>query len=250
MNMIARCILALATVVTTVMLTRGCSQEQPGNPNKDKGTPKVSSIPDDKVWTAEEVAGDPTSYMNWADSRIGRQIEDRQKRISSIAGKIKDVELRYQLMRDNLSDTSNIKSRMEMAIRRAEDEDRWPIQMAGRSFDKTEANKIIAQTTRYLEDRKPLASAYDQAIERLSGMHGVLSREIGELNRLREKMALDLEAVKLTQGLEDLDKLRKTEANIAGYAKALGSMADDSLIDAFPDTKDSNSKVDIDTFMK
>jgi len=27
-------------------------------------------------------------------------------------------------------------------------------------------------------------------------------------------------------------------------------MADDSLIDAFPDTKDSNSKVDIDTFMK
>lgn len=247
MKMFLRCILALAIVLGTVMATRGCSQEQPAKPT-DK--PKVSAIPDDKVWTADEVAADPTAYMNWADGRIGRQIEDRQKRINAITGKIKDVESRYQSMRDNLTNTANIKSRMEMAIRRAEDEDRWPISMAGRTFDKTEAQKIITQTTRYLEDRKPLASAYDQAIERLNGMHNVLSREIGELKRLREKMDLDLEAVKLSQGLEDLDKLRKTEADIAGYAKALGSMADDSLIDAFPDPQGSEEKVDMNTFMK
>ncbi len=249
MKMFLRCILALVIVSGTVALTRGCSQEQPEQP-RGKGNTQPPAIPDDKVWTAEEVAADPAAYMNWADGRIGRQIDDRQKRIGAITGKITDVQSRHQAMRDNLSNTANIKSRMETALRRAEDEDRWPIQMAGRSFDKAQAQKIIAQAARYLEDRKSLASAYDQAIERLKGMHGVLSREIGELKRLREKMALDLEAVKLTQGLEDLDKLRKTEADIAGYAKALGSMADDSLISAFPDPQEGDAKVDIDTFMK
>ena len=248
MNMIFRSIFALAIVLGTVLLTRGCSQQEHAEQPKAKNQPP--SIPDDKVWTAEEVAADPTAYMNWADSRIGRQIDDRQKRIQSITGKLKDVESRYQSMRENLDNTANLKSRMETALRRAEDEDRWPIQLGGRSFEKAEAQKIITQTTRYLADRKPLSSAYDQAIERLKGMQGVLSREIGELKRLREKMALDLEAVKLTQGLEDLDKLRKTEANIAGYAKALASMADDSLIDAFPDPADDDVKVDVDTFMK
>ena len=245
MKSIFRSHLLLVLTASAVLFLTSCSESQ-----KPEG-PKPPPPAEDKVWTSDEVAKDPTGYMNWADAKVAKQIEDRNRRIRTLNEKLESVEGKQKSMQQNLLDTANIRSRLETAIRRADDEDRFPIQIAGRKFTKAEAHAMIEQTLKYEQDRQPLSGAYDQAVSRLKGMLAVLNREIGELNRLREKMALDLEAVKLTQGLEDLEKLRKTEADISGYAKALGTMADDSLMDSLPDEKGmDSSKVDMDMFMK
>lgn len=248
MNLLSCRNLSASVALAAMVFLAGCEQEKPLDPPPTP-PPKVASP--DKVWSPEEVAADPTGYMNWADAKIGKQIEDRTARIKSLSGRLNEVEMRHQQMRTNLSDMLNIQNRMEMAIRRAEDEDRWPLQMGGRKFERTEAVAIVEQSKKYIEDRKPLAQKYDQAVTRIKSMTSSLNKEIQELNRLREKMALDLEAVRLTQGLEDLDKLRKTEAEITGFATAVGSAADYSIMDVMTEdlTKDPG-KVDLDSMLK
>jgi hypothetical protein len=246
MRSIGRGILLPVITACAVLFSVSCSESQP------PGAPKPpSQHTDDKVWTSDEVAKDPTGYMKWADAKVAKQVEDRRQRIRVLNEKLQSVNAKQKSMQQNLSDAANIRSRLETAIRRADDEERYPIQMAGRKFTKAEAQAMIAQTLKYEEDRRSLSTAYDQAVNRLKGMLVVLNGEIGELNRLREKMELDLEAVKLTQSLEDLEKLRRTEADISGYAKALGTMADDSLVDTLPDDKGVDpSKVELEMFIK
>jgi hypothetical protein len=48
-----------------------------------------------------------------------------------------------------------------------------------------------------------------------------LTKEIEDLGRLRERLSLDLERVRLNKGIEELDQLRQTESEIAAYAKVL-----------------------------
>jgi hypothetical protein len=240
-------ILVVLAVAAILSFNRGGGTDTPapGNPAKVPG----KTYPADKVWTAEEVSADPTGYMGWADAKVGKQLEDRESRLKTLNTRLAEIEKRQQSMRDNLRDTENIRSRLGMAIRRAEDEDRWPVQMGGRKFEKEEALTIMEQSARYIEDRRPLSSAYDTTVNRLRGMAEALKKEVGEFKRLREKMALDLEQVRLTQSMDDLNKLRKSEAEITGFAQALGTVADENLTDNLPDTK-AEAKVDIDSFLK
>lgn len=237
-------ILAVLLVATMV---GGCKKSDSGKPAT---APAVATYPPDKVWTAEEVAKDPDGYMRWADAKVGRQLEDRKTRLRSIGEKLAQIESRQKAMSDNLRETENIRSRMATALRRAEDEDRFPVQMAGRKYERAEAIAILEQTKKYIDDRKPLTAAYETAVSRLRGMTDALNGEIGELNRLREKMAIDLEAVRLTQSIDDLNKLRKSEQEITGFASAVGAMAADSISENLPEVKGGDVRpVDIDSFL-
>lgn len=69
-----------------------------------------------------------------------------------------------------------------------------------------------------------------QALTRLQIAHSEMYRDIDHLKRLREKLALDLERVRLNQGIEEVGVLRQTEQEIAGFAGALGQMADDAAV--------------------
>jgi len=249
MNTTGRSILMLLSAAAFAV-SAGCSdgnKDKPAPPATDKAA--VPKHAPDKEWTAEEVAADPTGYMNWADAKISKQIDDRAVRLKSLNGKLADIETRRRTMSDNLRDMANIASRMDMAVRRAEDEDRWPVQMAGRKYDRDEALAIIAQAKKYVADRQSLSGAYDQAVGKAKSMASVLGSEIAELKRLREKMALDLEAVRISESFEDLEKLRKTEQEIIGFSKALGAMADESITESLPDTAKDVERVDMDAFM-
>lgn len=213
-----------ARFVLLLVVATGCAREE------EKRAAEGPKYPPDKVWTAAEVSADPSGYMSWADAKIATQVADRQIRIKSVAEKLSQIETRQQSMRDNLSEMQNISNRFTTAIRRAEDEDRWPVQVAGRKYDRKEAKAVLDQTQKYIEDRKPLSAAYDTAVARLRSISDGLNNEVAELNRLREKMALDLEAVRLTQSMDDLTKLRKSEAEIASYAKTLTTVPEDQNV--------------------
>ena len=232
---------SLAFLLLALWLLAGC--------DNSSGTREPKPPSPDKQWTAEEVAGDPAGYMRWADAKVAKQIDDRRVRINQLDARLKDVEVRQQTMTENVKDMANIQKRMETALRKAEDEDRWPVVMAGRKFDKAEAVAIIEESKRYIEDRKSLATAYEQAVEKLKNAVGTLGKEIEDLTRLREKMALDLEAVKLSESMDGLEKLRKAETEIASYAKALKEVTDDST-GALPDDKGKDgTRVDVEAFL-
>ena len=237
----------MALLTASAAVGTGCSKRDADKPASARAR---ATYPPDKVWAADEVAKDPDGYMSWADAKVGLQLEDRRLRLRSIGDKLAQIESRQKAMSDNIKETENIRNRLTTALRRAEDEDRWPLQMAGRKYERAEAMAILDQTKKYLDDRKPLAAAYETAVGRLQGMINALNKEVGDLNRLREKMALDLEAVRLTQSIDDLNKLRKSEQEITGYASAVGAMAADSISENLPDLQGKDVRpVDIDSFL-
>ena len=211
---------------------------------------QVDPVPAQKTsWTAEDIAADPEGYMQWADARVQAQLDDRQRRLTALTDRIAEVERKEGEFTRKLSDVRNVEERFTTAVRRAEDEDRWPLKIAGQSFDEAKARAIIAQAQRYIADHQPLAEAYTAALEKLHLAHSEQYRDIEHLQRLRQKLALDLERVRLNQGIEELTRLRQTEQEIAGFAGALGQMADDATLLALP-PDDPASGNDLEKLMK
>jgi DNA anti-recombination protein RmuC len=224
------------------MLLTGCPGKTPA-PRK----PDTAKHPANKQWQADEIAKDPEGYMAWADERIASQIADRRTRLNSLTERLEQVKRKRQALKDSITNAGNIHDRMAKAMQKAEDEDRWPLVMGGRSFDRDKALAVIAQSRKFGDDRRSLEEAYDQAVGKLESGAGSFAREIEDLNRLREKLALDLERVRLSQGLEEVEKARKTGQEIAGFSKTLGTIADDSLQTSLPPEPD---KTNVDDLLK
>lgn len=223
-----------ASVLAVFVAPAGCRDGDEKKPSGKTVAPSAPSYPAEKQWTNEEIAHDPEAYMRWAGEQIDRQIADRQARRARLAERLVQVRRDRQALTDKMKDVENIRKRMDAAYRRAEDEDRFPFEIAGKSFDQARAKQILAETARYLADRESLAQSYDQAVTKLDAAVGLLAADIDQLKRLREKVAIDLEQVRLNQGVEELSVLRKHEADIAAFAKTLGAMADESLTTSLP----------------
>ncbi len=217
--------------------------DAPAAPVQEAAGPKTA-------WTAEEIAADPEGYMTWADARVQTQINDRQSRLTALSDRIADVERRQGTFLDKLKQTRNIHDRFTTAVRRAEDEDRWPVKIGGDSFDQAKARSIIEQAKRYIDDHQPLADAYIQALTRLQIAHSEMYRDIDQLKRLREKLALDLERVRLNQGIEELGRLRQTEQEIAGFAGALSQIADDAALLSLPSEDRPGQNTDLEKLIR
>lgn len=227
----------------------GCPKDT-GGPGKGKDA-KPGPAPAEKVWSAEEIAKDPSGYMQWAERRISTQVADRQTRLQQISARLLDVKARQEKFLTQITDVENIHKRMADAVQRADDEDRWPAVVAGRSFDQAKAKAVIEQSQKWLNERRGLAQAYDQAVTRLTQGQQTLDKDVEALYALKEKLALDLERVRLTQGMEELGQVRQREEEIAGFAKALTQMTDESAsISNLPPEDKTAAKVDIDSFLK
>lgn len=236
-------VLALATLVSA------CGRRAPPPPAAPPTAAVTVDVEPERVWSAEEITQDPAGYLKWADARIGRQLADRTARLQRVDARRTELALKQRDFDANLSGIANLNRRLQQAIQRADDEDRWPAVVGGQSFDAARARTVIAQTARYVAERQPMADAYRQAVVRLDDARETLRRDIEQLRSLRERTALDLERVRVSQGLDELAALRRTEGEIATFAAALGQMADESLL-ATPPVAEESRRLDPDAFLR
>ncbi len=179
-------------------------------------------------WTPDEMAADPEGYLLWADQNLERQIATRRERISAVAARRGDLEGRRSGFGSNLDELKNVESRIATALRKAEEEDRFPFKVAGRTFTREKATSVLTELARIVADRGPLAQTYAEGIAKLAAIESSLSADIERLRVLRDKLAIDLEQVRVSHGVAELEKLRSTESEIAHYAKILGSLAEET----------------------
>jgi DNA repair exonuclease SbcCD ATPase subunit len=236
--------LTTVVLVAGLVLAAGC-----GRLNARKAPAPDPAKPVDKEWTVEEISKDPQGYMRWADGKIQTQLADRRERLKALTSRLADVRVRQKNLTDSIEEIENLHNRMKTAVQRADDEDRWPVKIGGQAFTIPQANAIIQQTRKYVDDRQSLTKAYLQAVARLEDGERMLRKDMEDLSALRDKLALDLERVRLNQGMEELQRLRNTESEIAGYSKALSQAADDSLIMATLPTSGDEQKVDVNSFL-
>jgi DNA repair exonuclease SbcCD ATPase subunit len=211
-------------------------------------TPKEKA---NSPWTPDKISRDPEGYVRWAESQVSEQLDVRRERLDALSKRLTDIQSKQSGFTENMASIKNLHNRFQTAYRRADEEERWPMKVAGRSFDQRQAKATIEEMQRYLNDRQPLANAYEKAMAKLNGAIAELQNDIRNLNRLSERLTLDLEQIRLNKGIEELGLLRKTEAEISGLATKLTTLGEDSFMDD-PTIKPAyqRERIDVESFIK
>lgn len=230
-------------VVLIGMTFAGC-QKKASPPAPPGTTPPVK----EKAWTPEEIAADPEGYLIDQDKQVARHISERNNRLVRLAERRKETGKKREALAENCTEIENVRNRLERAMRQAEDEDRWPVQMGGRAFTRDKAREIIASCRQYVDDRKPLSEQYDAAMAKLDQMDSLMRKQIQDLERLRERLALDLERVRLNKNMAELGELQKTQVELASFSTQLGAM-DENILDTAAAAQKEMPKVDVEKML-
>jgi hypothetical protein len=233
-------IIVAAGLLWTLLSAGGCDRNKPPPP------PPPAK---EKAWTPEEIAADSEGYLLAQDKQIERHIVERNSRLEKLRQRRAEIAKRQEAMATNLDEIDNVGKRMAKAIEKSDDEDRLPIQMGGRSFSREKAAAIVKSCQTYVEDRKPLSSEYDSALAKLDQMDGLMKKELEDLGRLRERLALDTERVRLNKGMGELGDLQKTANELAQFSKQLGQM-DENVLQAAAAAPKEPPKMDVETLLK
>ncbi len=209
------------------LLASGC-----GKPLLKTPAPPAPPAESDAAWTPERIAANPDGYLQYADNRIRQQVAGREQRLSELDRRRAEIDRKSSDLLQRVADAQNIQTRLAAAIQRAEDEDRWPLKFAGHTFSREKASAVLAATASYQKEREPLAGAYRDALQKIESAQRTLRNDLAGLAQMREKLALDLERVRLNQGLAELSELRQTEAKLANFSATLAGLTDDPLAGA------------------
>ncbi len=196
-------------------------------------------------WTPERISADPEGYLRHALDRIGEQIRIREAKREELRVRRGEVEQRSGGLVLRMDEIGNLRRRLAAAVDRAEDEDRWPLRFAGRELSREQAASVQAAAEQFLSSRRDLAAAYRDAVARLEQLERSVLRDIDGLGRLREKVALDLERVRLNQGIAELARLRQTEENLARFTTDVSALTDDPLAGIILGAEDDAAPADL-----
>jgi DNA repair exonuclease SbcCD ATPase subunit len=202
-------------------------------------------------WTPEQIAQNPEGYLEYATETIKRQKKEREEQLASLSKRKVEIEQKATALETRVSDIQNVHDRLQTACRRADDEDRWPVKMGNRTFDKETSQAVLASAEKYVEDRKPLVSAYRDARQKLIGTEAVLRTDIEKLDQLGEKVALDLERVRLNKGMAELEELKQTEAALASFSGVVVDVSEDpSTLLSIPSSPPAKGQIDVEQLLK
>lgn len=236
-------LLGLALVLV-LPATLGCRQGD--KPSSRKPTPP--SPP--KTWTSEEIAQDPVGYLQSQDGQVEQQIEERNTRLQELQSRRVQIQEKQGRLAEDIKAIQNVHDRLETAVRKADEEDRWPARMGGRAFDREKATAILQSCRQYIQDRQPLAQTYEETLAKLTQMESQMSKQVADLGRLRERISLDIERIRVNQGIAELGELRKAETELASFSKMLGTL-DESAMDAESvAARQEPPKVNVDDLLK
>jgi hypothetical protein len=219
-----------------------------GDAGGPSGTGRGATPPAEKTWGPDEMAKDPEGYLAWADKKIQGQVEQREQMLATIATRRTAVKARQQEKGADLQEWEDFLKRLETAVRRAQDEDRWPVQVGGRRFEKERALQLLQEVPAQVEKRRPLAEEYAKLLQQMDLRERALQDELERLKTLRERIALDVERVRLGRGAEELKDLGKSAEEIEHFAKILGSMND--IPDEVPAEKRGSTLVSLESLLK
>lgn len=209
----------MLAVVFMAAMTTGCER-------RDAPLPDTEPV---EHWSPERIAADPNGYLEYADRLVQQQVESRQQRLQTLAARRADIERRSGELLERVEEAGNLARRLTTAIERAEDENRWPLVFAGKSFPRDRAQTLLTAIREFEKQREPLAAAYRDALQRIAHNERAMRDDIANLARTREQLALDLERVRLNQGMAELAELRKTEARLANLGSTLAGLDEDPL---------------------
>ena len=234
--------------VVAVAVAAGCGRLPP-RPGEHKPAAAKAPAAVSRAWTPERITQNPEGYLTYADAEIVRQIAERNTRIGKIEASRRVIGERAEKLGQDIRDAANIQKRLQAAIARADEDDAWPTTFAGRKFERQEAVSAAGASQRFVQSRTSLASEYEQALAKIDAAGKSLRSDISELGQLREKLALDLERVRLNQGIAEVAELRKSVDALSGFATSLADTTDNPLEDLAAKARPLAAEAELETLL-
>ena len=202
-------------------------------------------------WTSEEIMKNPDGYLKKTQYYISSEIRQRQQKSEQLLQKLKSIQEKADRYTNNLSEVENIRKRFVSAIKSAHDEDRWPIKIAGKSFDQMKANKVVNDMTTYIKNNSSIAADYIKLVGSINRSISELKNDIEYLNRMNEKMALDIEKIHLGKGTDNFKDVRSRMSEMSNLSESLTSSDKDSVLESMRNSEVQGSEiVDVSEFIK
>jgi chromosome segregation ATPase len=215
----------ISAAAVALVVSVGCDRPKTGNNSSNT----KNTTGEKKEWTAQEIAADPQGYLIWSQQQVAKQIAQREAKLNALAERRGEFEKKQGNLTANLDLVQNLHEQLKRAYQRADDEDRWPMVVAGKNFERAKAQQLIDHTKKYVADREPLRDTYKQLFTRLDTMERTLKNDVEELNRLATKLEIDLEKVKLDQTSADLSTLRQRQAELKSMASTVTALSEDPM---------------------
>src|SRR5439155_15272657 len=112
----------------------------------------------------------------WSD-----QIEQYKKRSVSAQSN------RNEIVK-GLADVENFDTRLKAATQRGDDENRWPVKVAGRTFLRASALEAVSRLDQYIASAHQAVAAYDRAIVQFDRAAGIIDQCRRQLQHNRERL--------------------------------------------------------------
>ncbi len=234
--------------VLVAVIAAGCGRLKL-TPDLKKPEVKKEPAAAAQAWTPERITQNPGGYLTFADAEIVRQIAEREARIGKIEASCAGIGERAEKLRQGIRDAANIEKRLRTAVERADEDQAWPVTFAGRKFEREKAVALLDASQRFVQNRTPLANEYEQALTKIDATAQSLRSDILELGRLREKLALDMERVRLNQGIAEVAELRKSVDALSGFATSLADTTDNPLEDLAAKARPLAAEADLETLL-
>jgi len=158
----------------------------------------------------------PPRVTNAAEiATLDSMMSQRIDACSADLKKLSDQEEAAQANRDalagSLPDIENFRNRLQTAIQRAGDEDRWPVKVAGRQFSKTQATIAIAKLEQYLSKANRSIRDCDRAISQDDAA-------IMSIQQIRDQLRSHQARIEAGFSAQEFDEIRNRATQLAEQA--------------------------------
>ena len=198
-----------------------------------------------EAWTHEEITQHPEEYLVFAAQQVLGQVGRVQTDIETLRLRRRELEEKSAELMTKVDEAQVVMKRLGTAIRRAEDEERWPLVFAGKTFTREGAKALQGSVAEFLKLREPRATAYRDALQRLASHERALEQDIAALQATREQISIDLEYIQINRGLDRNNELRRTADKIASISKRLTTLDGMTLDDLGTDPAEHQSIGDL-----
>ncbi len=165
-------------------------------------------------WTPEAIADRPVAFLEAAIARARGLAAAKERRLAELSRQREAAQGRADERQRTLTDQQNVRDRLERAYRGARDEGRATFQMAGRTFDREQAEQMLAELEKELAELRPLAEGYAQTATGYETKEAELRDEVEALRRLGERLQLDLERARLDVANVSTAELQRVDAQL------------------------------------
>ncbi len=132
------------------------------------------------VPVAAPMTGPVAEMLTAAQAERNVELDDLHNRLAVVRSARKELAAQAD-------DLANVAARIRTAVAKANDEDRWPVKVAGRTMERADADALVARVIGVLATEHLAIDRDAEVLGRITAAEAALHGELADIDRLRQQ---------------------------------------------------------------